>query len=150
MWTLIPCATHHTRADGQTLGKAPLPEGFYPDSLLLLGHSYRHKTWNTRQEVVSSGRKKATEMIRYRAHISSTDFQVDFGGNWRSIFKKKAFTPFKVIGSTLEETLRTKTLPALERDNGHQLPTTQRMDQEVFSQNAGGSSYLKCHYMSWK
>lgn len=45
----IPCATHRTPADGQILGKAPLPEGFYLDSLLRLGHSYRHKTWNSKQ-----------------------------------------------------------------------------------------------------
>lgn len=53
-WTFIPCATHRTPVDGQTLGRAPLPEGFYLDSLLLLGHSYRHMTWNTRQWVMIS------------------------------------------------------------------------------------------------
>lgn len=52
--TFIPCATHRTPVDGQTLGRAPLPEGFYLDSLLLLGRSYRHMTWNTRQWVVIS------------------------------------------------------------------------------------------------
>lgn len=73
-WILIPCATHHTPVDGQTLGRVPLPEGFYLDSLLLLGHSYRHKTWNKRQEVmISSTYRKQKKLLKdFKVQMMST------------------------------------------------------------------------------
>ena len=53
-----------------------------------------------------------------------------------------------MIGPTLEETLNIKMLSALERDSGNQLPNTiQQIDEEIFSQNTGSSSYLKYHCM---